>query len=176
MAKLDDASAESLEAALRSAVGFSSTDRMAAAKTIDAIAKQCSLTTPQTKALWDALAVRDPAAPPLTDKKGNAEPDADLRDGENVPLPTELLLFEADPSARLATLAYRSAVEDYVTAEVLPYVPDAWADHDKTKIAYEVPLTRHFYKYLPPRLLAEIDAEIKALETEIQRLLAEVTE
>ena len=49
-----------------------------------------------------------------------------------------------------------------MTAEVLPYVPDAWVDHDKTKIGYEIPLTRHFYKYVPPRPLGEIDAEIKA--------------
>ncbi len=176
LAKLGEDAAVSLEAALRSAIGLSTTDRKAATKTIDGIAKKCSLSVPQTKALWDALAVRDPDAPPVTDKKGNAEPDADLRDGENVPLPTEPLVFEADPSARLATLPYRTAVEDYLTAEVLPYVPDAWADHDKTKIAYEVPLTRHFYKYAPPRALAEIDAEIKDLEAEIQRLLAEVTE
>ena len=81
LAKLGDDSAESLEAALRAAVGFSSTDRKAAAKTIDAIATRCSLTMPQTKALWDALDVRDPEAPPVTDKKGNAEPDPDLRDG-----------------------------------------------------------------------------------------------
>jgi type I restriction enzyme M protein len=59
---------------------------------------------------------------------------------------------------------------------VLPYVPDAWVDHDSTKIGYEIPLTRHFYKYVPPRPLAEIDAEIKQLETEIQQLLREVTE
>ena len=68
------------------------------------------------------------------------------------------------------------AVDDYMAAEVLPYVPDAWVDHGKTKIGYEIPLTRHFYKYVPPRPLAEIDAEIKALEAEIQSLLREVTE
>ena len=50
-------------------------------------------------------------------------------------------------------------------------MPDAWVDHDKTKIGYEIPLTRHFYKYVPPRPLAEIDAEIKQLEAEIQDLL-----
>ena len=176
LAKLGADSAESLSAELRAVAGLSTTDRKVAAKTIDAVAKRCSLSTPQTKALWDALAVRDPEAPPVTDKKGNAEPDADLRDGENVPLPPEALVFEADPSARLATFPYRTAVEDYLTAEVLPYVADAWADHDKTKIAYEVPLTRHSYKYVPPRPVAEIDSEIKALEAEIQRLLAEVTE
>ena len=52
----------------------------------------------------------------------------------------------------------------------------AWVDHDKTKIGYEVPLTRHFYIYTQPRPLQEIDAEIKALEAEIQSLLAEVTD
>jgi type I restriction enzyme M protein len=60
-------------------------------------------------------------------------------------------------------------------AEVLPHVEDAWVDHSKTKIGYEIPLTRHFYKYVPPRPLAEIDAEIKALEVEIQELLSVVT-
>jgi type I restriction enzyme M protein len=52
----------------------------------------------------------------------------------------------------------------------------SWIDHSKTKIGYEVPVTRHFYKYVPPRPLAEIDAEIKQLEGQIQELLREVTE
>jgi type I restriction enzyme M protein len=72
-------------------------------------------------------------------------------------------------------LEYRTAVNDYMRDEVLPYVPDAWVDHGRTKIGYEIPLTRHFYRYLPPRALDEIDAEIRTLEKEIQRLLAEVT-
>jgi type I restriction enzyme M protein len=63
-----------------------------------------------------------------------------------------------------------------MTTEVLPYVSDAWVNHDSTKLGYEIPLTRHFYKYIPPRPLAEIDAEIKQLETEIQDLLREVAE
>jgi len=58
---------------------------------------------------------------------------------------------------------------------VLPHVPDAWIDHTKTKVGYEIPFTRHFYVYTPPRPLAEIDAELKELEAEIQRLLGEVT-
>ena len=58
----------------------------------------------------------------------------------------------------------------------LPYVPGAWADHAKTRIGYEIPLTRHFYKYVPPRPLTQIDAEIKTLVSEIQELLREVTE
>jgi len=63
-----------------------------------------------------------------------------------------------------------------VRDEVRPYVPDAWVDYDKNKIGYEIPLTRHFYEYVPPRPLEEIDAEIRELEDEIQQLLAEVSD
>jgi type I restriction enzyme M protein len=132
------------------------------------------LGAPAQKALWSALAVRDENAPIVTDRHGNPAPDPELRDNENVPLPAVPLSFEEDPTARFATLAYRTTVDDYTREEVLPYVPDAWVDHEKTKVGYEIPLTRQFYKYVPPRPLKEIDAEIKALEDEIQRLLGEV--
>ena len=112
----------------------------------------------------------------MLDDKGNTEPDPELRDYENVPLPAVPLTFEADVTDRLGTIEYRAAVADYMEAEVLPYVPDAWVDHTKIKIGYEIPVTRHFYKYVPPRPLAEIDAEIKQLEKEIQALLDEVTD
>ena len=94
------------------------------------------------KALWDTLAIRDPAAPIVTSRKGEPEPDPDLRDNENVPLPEVAVSWEPDPTDRLRSLAYRIAVEDYMATEVLPYVPDAWVDYEKTKIGYEVPLTR----------------------------------
>jgi type I restriction enzyme M protein len=93
-----------------------------------------------------------------------------------VPLPRGIAKWEHDVAARLETKSYRDSVDAYVKAEVLPYVPEAWVDYDKTKLGYEIPLTRHFYKYVPPRPLAEIDAEIKQLESEIQALLNEVTE
>ncbi|MGI8791761.1 MAG: HsdM family class I SAM-dependent methyltransferase, partial [Acidimicrobiales bacterium] len=127
------------------------------------------------KAVLSGLTVRDEDDPIVT-KRGKPEPDPDLRDQENVPLPAEPVTFEADVTGRLESDAYRSAIDSYVEAEVLPYVPDAWVDHSKTKIGYEIPLTRHFYKYVPPRPLAKIDAEIKQLESEIQALLKEVTE
>jgi type I restriction enzyme M protein len=126
------------------------------------------------KSVWSGLAVRDEEVPVITDRKGNPQPDPELRDNENVPLPPVPVTFEEDPTDRFATLEYRTAIDDYVRDEVLPYVPDAWVDHDRTKIGYEIPLTRHFYKYVLPRPLEEIDAEIKVLEEEIQRLLAEV--
>ena len=125
-------------------------------------------------AVVDALAIRDPDAPIITDRSGTPQPDPDLRDQENVPLPPMTVVFEPDPTARLETIDYRSAIEGYLESEVHPYVPDAWYDPDKTKIGFEIPLTRYFYNYVPPRSLREIDAEIKKLEMEVQSLMSEI--
>ena len=149
--------------------GFSSADRTATARKLGPLPKAVE------KAVWEAVSVRDPEAPAITDRKGHPEPDPDLRDNENVPLPGLTAGFDPDPTERLATAPYRSAVDAYLSAEVLPDVPDAWVDQTKTKLGYEIPLTRQFYRYVPPRPLAEIDAEIAALEADIQRLLGEVT-
>jgi len=62
-------------------------------------------------------------------------------------------------------------IETYFQREVLPHVPDAWIDHSKTRIGYEIPLNRHFYVYTPPRPLEVIEAEMKELEREIAELL-----
>jgi len=129
------------------------------------------------KELAKLAAVPDRDAPVITKRNGDPEPDPDLRDQENVALPVGLhVRFEPDASGRLASPEYVELAERHLKAEVHPYVPDAWIDHSKTRIGYEVPLTRHFYTYVPPRPLAEIDAEIKQLEAEIQELLREVTE
>ena len=126
------------------------------------------------KAVTDGLAVRDPEAPVVTARAGDLKSDPGLRDYENVPLPNMRVTFEADPTARLDTIEYRTAVDDYMVREVLPYVADAWHDPAQTRIGYELPLTRHFYAYTPPRSLNEIDSDIQILESEIQRLLSEI--
>jgi type I restriction enzyme M protein len=107
--------------------------------------------------LRDAFSERDDTAEICADLRGKPEPEPDpeLRDTENVPLKEE--------------------IEDYFKREVLPHVPDAWIDQSKTKIGYEIPLNRHFYRYEPPRPLEEIESDIKTLETEILSLLKEVT-
>ena len=174
--RLDEPTRTALRAALQQHHGLTAATQAQMTKTLSPALRGARVPSAAEKAIWAALAVRDDDAPVITDKKGNPDPDPDLRDNENVPLPPIPITWAADPTERLATTEYRTTVEDYLTAEVHPYVPDAWADHDRTKIGYEIPLTRHFYKYTPPRPLADIDAEIKALETEIQRLLAEVTE
>jgi type I restriction enzyme M protein len=168
--KLSEHQQASFALKLHALAGTDSPDKLTLARKLGPVPKAIE------KALWDLLAVRDENAPIITNRKGEPEPDPDLRDNENVPLPSEPVRWAVDPTERLASLTYRFAVDKYMESEVLPYVPDAWVDHDKTKIGYEIPLTRHFYKYVPPRPLAEIDAEIKALEAEIQELLHEVTE
>jgi type I restriction enzyme M protein len=150
--------------------GASTTNRKTFTKILSLIPKTLE------KQLWGALAVPDPEAPIVTNQKGEPEPDPELRDSENVPLPPVPTMWAENPDDRLTSVAYRTAVNDYMVSEVLPYVPDAWVDHSKTKLGYEISFTRYFYKYVPPRPLAEIDAEITALEADIQGLLQEVTE
>lgn len=128
------------------------------ANTMQAAFKKAGLKVPAAlqKTILMALAERDETADICTDAKGNPEPDPDLRDYENVPL--------------------KESIDDYMKREVLPHVPDAWVDHSKTKIGYEINFNRYFYKYTPPRPLEEIEADLKKIEGEIADMLAEVTE
>lgn len=167
--KLTEPERASLVDRLAALNGNSATDRAKLARQLGPLPKAIE------KSTWEALAIRDPDAPIVTDSKGRPNPDPDLRDNENVPLPGPVDGFDEDPSGRLASLPYREAVDAYMAAEVHPYLPDAWVDPSKTKVGYEIPLTRQFYRYVPPRALEEIDAEIRALEEEIQKLLREVT-
>ena len=131
-----------------------------------------------SKEVWKRVAVGHVDGV-LQTKNGRPLPDPSAREQENVPLPPGSHRWDATDAGaakRLRDAAHRAAVDAHVEAEVLPWAPDAWVDHTKTKLGYEIPLTRHFYKYLPPRPMADIDAEIKQLEAEIRALLNEVTE
>lgn len=88
------------------------------------------------------------------DKKGRPVPDSELRDYENIPL--------------------KEDVEEYFKREVLPHLPDAWIDHSKTKIGYEINFTKYFYKYKPLRSLEEIRKDIMKLEEETSNSLKEI--
>ncbi len=113
------------------------------------------LDSSELKAVVSALGERDETAEICRDRDGEPEPDPELRDTETVPL--------------------KEPIAQYFKREVLPHVPDAWIDHEKTKVGYEIPLNRHFYCYEPPRPLEAIEADIKTLETEILNLLKTVT-
>jgi type I restriction enzyme M protein len=102
----------------------------------------------------------------VTDRKGNPKPDAKLRDTENVP-------FSYDGNDRGAD-GSEQVIKSYVETEVLPHVPNAWVDHSKTKIGFEIPFTRQFYTYVPPRPLEEIDADLNKIVNEIMLLLQDV--
>jgi len=128
------------------------------------------------KAIFAALGERDPDAEICRDSKGRPEPDSELRDTENIPLPPETtvpLPMEFGPNRPNSRMveSFRGDINAYVAREVLPHVPDAWVDYGKTKVGYEVPFNRHFYVYKPPRPLDEIEADISRLEGEIAGLL-----
>jgi len=172
--KLDGATRLTLRDALSQHAGLRADTEREMARRVTPILATIGFRAGAIEAVVKGLVVTDQQASIVTDRKGSAEPDPELRDYENVPLPSVRVPFAADPAERLRTLEYRTAINDYMRAEVAPYVPEAWVDEERTKIGYEIPLTRHFYKYTLPRPLAEIDAEIKSLESEVQRLLAEV--
>jgi type I restriction enzyme M protein len=134
---------------------------------------------PVRKAILAALSERDPKADICRDAKGKPEPDPDLRDTEIVALPDDVTLplplgYDNETGHDLLLALVKDHCDDYLKAEVLPHVPDAWIAHDKTKVGYEIPLTRHFYIYQPPRPLEEIAGEITQLEKEIVAMLGEV--
>jgi type I restriction enzyme M protein len=130
------------------------------------------------KAILAALSERDPKAEICLNKDGEPEPDPELRDTEIVALPEDITLpLPLDYDNETGHDKLRALVEDhceaYLKREVLPHVSDAWIDHSKTKVGYEIPLTRHFYVYEPPRPLEVIAGEIGELEKEIARMLGE---
>lgn len=153
-------------------------DRERFADDLDAAAKRAEikLPAPIKKAIFAALGERDPKAEICRNADGDPEPDSELRDTENIPLPRGTLLplpmgFGPDQPNDELVRAMRQVIDDYIEAEVLPHVPDAWVDYTKTKVGYEIPINRHFYVYKPPRPLAEIEMDIAALEGEIAGLL-----
>ena len=114
---------------------------------------------PILKALIDSYGERDESADICRDEEGNPESDSDLRDTENVP--------------------YNQSIKDYFEKEVKPYVADAWInegvrDHKDGKVGkvgYEIPFTRYFYTYTPPRPLEEIESDLEKVENELLGLL-----
>lgn len=156
IAKLPLADQDAIRSALDSLSGRSWTNRDAFVTELKVSLKAAGMAkvgVPVIKTIWTTIGEHDPGADVIT-TKGNPEPDTSLRDTENVPLSED--------------------IDEYFAREVLPHVPDAWIDHDKTRIGYEIPFTRHFYRYTPPRPLDEIQRDLRGLVTDIQAMLAEV--
>ncbi len=140
-------------------------DREEFERLLDAAAKKAGvkLPAPVRKAILSALSERDETAAICRDEDGNPEPDPELRDTESVPL--------------------AESVGAFFEREVRPHVPDAWIDASRRDpkdgqvglVGYEINFNRYFYRYVPPRPLEEIEGEIRGIEQDILRLLAEVT-
>ena len=140
-------------------------DREAFEHALDAAAKKVGLRlpAPARKAILSALSERDETAAICHDRDGNPDSDPELRDTESVPL--------------------AESVNTFFEREVKPHVPDAWIDTTKRDskdgqvgiVGYEINFNRYFYRYAPPRPLEEIEADIRAIESDIVRMLAEVT-
>jgi type I restriction enzyme M protein len=150
---------------LRALPGEFVRDREEFERLLDAAAKKkdIKLPAPVRKAILTALSERDESAAICLDKDGHPEPDPDLRDTESVPLAEN--------------------VETFFNREVRPHVPDAWIDTSRRDpkdgqvglVGYEINFNRYFYRYTPPRPLEEIEGEIRGIEQDILRMLAEVT-
>ncbi|MBV6522218.1 MAG: hypothetical protein MNPFHGCM_02364 [Gemmatimonadaceae bacterium] len=140
-------------------------DRHEFERLLDAAARKAGvkLPAPARKAILSALSERDETAAICRDKDGNPEPDPELRDTESVPL--------------------AERIEVFFDREVKPHVPDAWIDTSRRDprdgeiglVGYEINFNRYFYRYTPPRPLEEIEADIRGIEGDIVRMLAEVT-
>lgn len=130
------------------------TDQKIFTQMVKKVVSNFELSAPQIKALVAGLSERDDSAPIVVDSKGNPSPDSDLRDIENVPLTQN--------------------IEKYVAEEIAPFLEDFWIDRKKDKVGFEIPFTRYFHKYVPPRPLDEIDTELNELVLEISNLLRDI--
>ena len=152
-------------------------DRDEFEKRLGAAAKKAGvkLTAPVRKAILSALSERDERASICRDADGAPEPDPELRDTESVPLAAGKDPADAD--------GVPASVREFFAHEVLPHVPDAWIDTARRDhkdglvglVGYEINFNRYFYRYTPPRPLEDIEQDIRAIEGDIVRMLAEVT-
>ncbi len=117
---------------------------------------QVNITAAQLKLIYQSLSEYDETADVCTNRKGEPEPDPNLRDYENVPL--------------------REDIDAYFEREVQPHVPDAWIDYSKTKVGYEIPFNRYFYVFKPPRALDEIGTDLIGVTDGIVEMIEDVTD
>jgi len=156
---------EEIRQMLRSLLSDVISDRDEFEVVLDTAAKPAGLKLagPVKKAILSALGERDETAEICRDSDGNPEPDPELRDTESVPL--------------------SESIDTFFDREVRPHVADAWIDTARVDpkdgkvgfVGYEINFNRYFYHYTPPRPLEEIEADIRAIEKDIVRMLAEVT-
>jgi type I restriction enzyme M protein len=168
---------EAIRALLRGLPETLVKDRDVFERLLDAAARKAGLKipAPARKAILAALGERDETAAICRDKDGSLDPDPELRDTESVPL-----VAGDDP---VDAEGVPASVRAFFEREVKPHLSDAWIDTSKRDprdgrvglVGYEINFNRYFYRYTPPRPLEEIEADIRAIEQDILRMLKEVT-
>ncbi len=133
----------------------STTDSTEFTKRIQKAVSELCLNASQLRNLVAGLAEHDDEAPLVRDAKGKLVADSALRETENVPLSAD--------------------IDEYAAQEIAPHLQDFWLDRSKDKVGYEIPFTRHFYKYVSPKPLAEIDEELKRVAEDIQAILKDMS-
>ena len=152
-------------------------DRNAFVAELEAVAKKAvvKLRVPVKRAILAALSERDKTAAICRARKGQPEPDPQLRDTERVPLP--------DLDDPVDEEEIPASVQEFFGREVKPHAPDAWIDTRKRDrrdgkvgfVGYEINFNRYFYRFKPPRPLGEIEADIQTTHEDIVRMFAEMT-
>lgn len=132
---------------------------------------EAKLKPKEVKLLMTEMLIIDESADPQTHAKRGLVADPNLRDFENIPIPSGFMAINSDEQ----NIILKKLAGEYLQVEIHPHYPDAWIDHGKTKIGYEIPFTRQFYTFTPPRPVSEVRTEIENLENKIQSLMNELT-
>ena len=168
--RVDEEILQSAPAALRLKLAVLNGKSFISEKEAEGAVLSAGLGGKETKAAMKAIATTDSSANPVQGNKYAFEADSDLRDNESVSLSAGFIqMNESERSKAIEKLA-----EEYLLKEITPHVSDAWVDHSKTKIGYEIAFTRQFYTYSPPRPVMEIRSEIEAIEKQILNLMKEL--
>lgn len=165
--RIDEEILSSAPAALRIKLARLSGRTFTESKIAEEAMLSFGLDSKESKIALKAIATTDEKATPLAGKKHTFEPDPELRENEHIPLPPNFVQMNEDERLKII----EKLAEEHLTINVHPYLPEAWIDHSKTKIGYEIPFTRQFYSYIPPRAVSEIRVEIESLGQQIQELM-----
>ena len=165
--RLDELTIQAIPAALRIKVSQMQYQNFTNLNEVERTLGASGLTPKEVATVIKAIAGTDESADISINKKGLPEPDPDLRDNEVVPISVGFLeLPENEKNIELIRLA-----EEHLQREIAPFIPDAWIDHAKTKVGFEIPFMRQFYNYIEPRPVADIRSELFELESTIQNLM-----
>ena len=165
--RLDEITFQTVPAAIRLKISTMPHQIFTAIADAEQAFAQFELTTKEIASAVKAIATTDESADISINKKGVPDPDPDLRDYEIVPLSMGFFkLSEVERNDELVRLA-----EAHLHTEIEPFIADAWIDHSKTKIGFEIPVMRQFYVYKEPRPVMEIKSELDELESTIQNLM-----